>query len=249
MLTTGVRRLIWRSVLVPTLCLAVPAVAAREIGPLLKVAVPRITAVRTASGELTDEVWAGAARVALFDPWKQNDAIQPTEVLLLDTGEALAIRFLAWDDDIRATRIGRDTATYLDDCVELFLGRPEAPLNESVGLEINAIGTLSDFRYREPELLDFGWDATGQTIRLGRLKDDSAGWSATIEWPWPNLRDAIGLEGDGAPARLRANFARWDRNTDGDVFSIWCDSGRPDPKPHRTSRYGWLIFESENTGR
>jgi len=229
---------------------------------------PRLLVPAVADLAGAEAAWSRAARIELSDFWKQKSHLsEPTEVLLFNTGRALRVRFLAEDSDIRADPARpRDGDTYHDDCVEIFFARPEASVAEGIGLEISAAGVVSDMRVWRRDKLDHGWDSRAALVdghpdatvpftihRVPSLRPFGgkdavgAGWMLEIEFPWSYLCRELGLPdpGDGPPARLRANFARWDYGAAGRMFTIWSDSGLPLPSPHVPGRYGWLMLSKE----
>lgn len=214
--------------------------------------------------------WNRAARLNLYDFWKQEKhPLDPTEVLLLNTGSSLRIRFLCEDRDIRSVPDRRhDGDTFRDDCVEIFFACPEIYVAEGRGLEINAAGAISDLRVWTPEKLDFSWssgatlveslivDSAVESVRFtlqrvpgllahgGRLAA-GPGWILEIDFPWSWLCRELALPETATPypAKIRANFARWNYGDSGRIFTIWSDSGLSIPKPHSPSRYGWLTLK------
>lgn len=220
-----------------------------RIQDLPELRVPGTTDTITVNGKLDEPCWQKAARVTLTDPWNQTDhRLEPTEVLVLHTAEALYIAFLAQDEEIRVRHKERDERTHKDDCVEVFLGRPRETLGEALGLEINANAVVADFFYRHPSWLNYGWEP--ETIKIISSRDPAIkitgaapapGYCVEIEIPWKELLYA--LPEREIPTRLRANFARWNYGSNGRIFTIWSDPMLTKPGPNRPERYGWLIFE------
>lgn len=240
------RSLSW---LVATLLLMPGAVTyAGEQADSPSVHVPRFSGPIAVDGKLREKCWGDAARVALSDPWKQNGLpLEPTEVLILSTDQALYIAFLAQDSEILATRTQRDTETHLDDCVEFFMDRSSNALDECLGLETNALGTVADFYYRQGSV-DYGWQP--DTVRIKAVREGSfalgktakgPGFVVEEEIPWKELLAA--LPAKEIPARLRVNFGRWNYGRKGSIFSIWSDPQTAQPGPYRMDRFGWLIFD------
>ncbi|EIP98989.1 hypothetical protein OpiT1DRAFT_03491 [Opitutaceae bacterium TAV1] len=238
--------------------------SANVADPSPRLPVPLIT------GSLDPEEWSQAARLGLRDFWSQKThPLEPTEVLLLNTGASLRIKFLCEDRDIRsATDRQHDGETFRDDCVEIFFARPEPRVAEGRGLEINAGGAIADLRAWTPQKLDFSWnsgaalveslavDSAVESIRFtlrrvpgllahGGRQAAGPGWILEIDFPWIWLRRELGLSETALPypPEIRANFARWNHGADGKIFTIWSDPGLSVPKPHAPSRYGWLVLE------
>jgi len=216
--------------------------------PVPEIHVPAHPGPIAIDGDLDEPAWKEAASLDLTDFWRQTTArLEPTRVLLVNTPECLAIAFLAADSCILTQPRERDGETWRDDTVEVFLGRPASRLRASLGLEINASGSISDFRYTHPDGFDRAWKATGTTyaIRYAEalpLPGHPAGWILEMSLPWTLLIRELSLSPH--PDKIRANFARWDHGSakGEQIFSIWSDSGLPDPKPHQPDRYGWLLF-------
>lgn len=228
--------------------------------PSPRLHVPLIT------GALDEKAWTRAARIRLADFWTQRgNPFEPSEVLLLNSGAALHVKFLVEDTDIRSDPArAYDGETFWDDCVELFFARPEDGVGEGVGLEINATGTAADLRASNPRKADRTWNfspAPAQTptatpgvsyqiervptlLPLGR-EATRAGWIIEVILPWQQLQRALALPGSAyeRPTQIRANFARWNHGANGKIFTLWADPGFTTPDPHAPWRYGWLILD------
>lgn len=219
--------------------------------------IPLVSAIQLQiDARLSEPVWmTQAARLTLSDYWGQKShPIEPTEVLLLDTGNSLVIAFLSEDSYIRVDPSRKhDGETFRDDCVEIFFSRPEQNPEESIGFEVNPNGVYSDLRVWSVERLDDTWNAAPD-IRVATARVDSlrpwskvatgAGWIMQMEIPWEVIRAGLGLPSPSRPNKIRANFARWNHAAKGwGIFTIWSDSGLPFPKPHAPARTGWLLME------
>lgn len=215
---------------------------------LSEVRVPLTDGAIITDGKLDETAWAGAARLTLTDFWAQAPhPLEPTEVLLLRTGKALHIAFLAADRQILATRTDRDDRTHRDDCVEIFLARPRETNGEALALEINALGTVADYYYRHAGWINFGWEPPLVRIVSQRnpqvpltQASPAPGFIVEVEIPWSELLYA--LPEKEIPSRLRANFARWNYGRTGRMFTIWSNPRFSRPHPLMPDRFGWLIL-------
>lgn len=214
--------------------------------------VPQFNETICTDGALTENSWKHAARLPLSDFWAQASAPETGEVLVFSTPSALYVGFVFQDSDIRSEVRARDGKTYNDDCAEIFLGKPEPELKDSLGFEINSAGSISDFRYHHPQQFEYGWTASGiktAIVQYPTLPDEvthqtGAGWIVEMEIPWDWL--CRELSQPSHPSRLRANFARWDQGSSGRVFTIWSNSFLTPPKPHQPDHYGWLNFQQSS---
>ncbi|MDR1279662.1 MAG: carbohydrate-binding family 9-like protein [Opitutaceae bacterium] len=235
-------------------------------GEEIFIKIPFVSGIKIQPGERPSGLeWkTRAARLTLRDFWRQEkksgQPLEPTEVLLLATQEALFVTFLAEDSHVRADPARQpDGDTWRDDCVEVFLAPPEENPVEAIGFEINPDGVITDLRPRNVNDLNIDWNAPDgvrvSTARVASLREWStvatnAGWIMQMEIPWRVIRISFrdAQKPDGAtnrpPGKLRANFARWNHPAEGwGIFSIWTDSGLKIPKPHAPARFGWLVFE------
>jgi len=217
--------------------------------------IPQFDETICIDGALTENSWRHAARLQLSDFWVQVNSPETGEVLVFSTPSHLYVGFVLQDGDIRSDVRERDGKTYNDDCAEVFLGKPDPELKDSLGFEINAAGSISDFRYHHPQQFDYAWTASGIKTAIVRCPvlpreithQIGAGWIVEMEIPWEWLCRELSLP--SRPSRLRANFARWDQGSFGRVFTIWSNSYLNPPKPHQPSHYGWLKFQKNSLGQ
>ncbi len=220
--------------------------------------VPEIHELVQVDGSLNENAWKHAVHLSLSDFWSQSNAPETGEALVFCTPYSLCVGFVLQDADIRSEQRPRDGKTYNDDCAEVFLGKPIANLEDSLGFEINAAGSVCDFRYHHPQHFDYAWTATGIKTAIARYPDlpgdvtkqTGPGWVVEMEIPWDWLCQELALS--QRPSTLRANFARWNHGAQGRVFTIWSNSYQTPPQPHQPGHYGWLKFQSsafqDNTG-
>ena len=216
--------------------------------------VPQFQEAIQIDGTLSEQAWKHAAHLPLSDFWAQAKDPEPGEVLIFSTPSSLCVGFVLHDDDIRSEVRERDGKTFNDDCAEVFLGRPEPDLQDSLGFEINATGSIADFRYHHPQQFDYGWTATGIKTAIvrypelprGITRQAGAGWVVEMEIHRDWLCRELSLQ--EPLSKLRANFARWNCGAAGRAFTIWSNSYLNPPKPHQPSHYGWLEFQSTSLG-
>lgn len=214
--------------------------------------VPEFRGTIHLDGTLKETAWSHAARLPLSDFWNQTPSAEPGEVLIFSTPQNLYVGFVFQDREIRSETRPRDGKTFNDDCAEIFFGKPEVNLKDAIGFEINADGSISDFRYHHPQQFDYPWTAEGIKTAIARypqLPRDvagqfGAGWVVEMEIGWDWLCRELALP--GRPSTLRANFARWDIGRAGRTFTIWSNSHLNPPKPHQPDHYGWLHFEKSS---
>ncbi|MDR1283213.1 MAG: carbohydrate-binding family 9-like protein [Opitutaceae bacterium] len=231
---------------------------------LPEIRVPQVHLPVKIDGRAGDPVWSRAASITLHDFWGKTDTppARRTRVLLLHDNEKLYLAFDCEDHDILAMRTAKDDQTFRDDCVEIMLGAPVERLADAACLEINALGTLAAFWYRHADWINYRFDPKVE-IAVSRAPvtwgPDVPGYRVELAIPLAPLYPVVGLfTGEGAsgavdrfPEKLRANFARWDRNgsaAGGDRFTIWSNPQFPFPHPHRPERYGWLLLDRDGDG-
>lgn len=219
-----------------------------EAAPPPTLNVPRVEQAVILDGQGGDPAWSRAVRVELRDFWSEPDKppAARTCVSLLHDGETLYVAFDCEDADVRASRREHDDQTFRDDCVEIFFGAAEERLADTVGIEINALGTVADYFYRHADWINYRYES-GARVAVSRKPrlDGVSGYRVEVAVSLGRLEAAL-VRMDaksGKARRLRTNFARWDRGAGGDRFSIWSDTLYPFPHPHRPERYGWLMLE------
>ncbi|AHF91354.1 protein of unknown function (DUF1083) [Opitutaceae bacterium TAV1] len=229
---------------------------------LPEIVVPKVATVVVLDGKGGDPAWERAVRIDLRDFWQPTQGAEPaarTRVSLLHDGETFYLAFDCEDDDIRATCADHDGQTFRDDCVELFFGADDPRGAFVACLEINAIGTVADYYYQHADWINYRFESRArvEVSRSPHLDGKGKGYRVEVAVPFVALQPIVSLfvgeergsamRRGGAPERLRANFARWDRGRaeagKKDRFTIWSDPQFHQPHPHRPERMGWLRFE------
>lgn len=235
-------------------------------GALPELRVPRVADDAVAIDGLPDEAaWSAAAVVPLRNVWGDGRVPGQTVVRLLHSGTRLFVSFVCEDRELIATHLRRDDHTFRDDCVEVLLAAPRAPLHEGVNIEINPAGAWADVLFRYPNWLNYDWNPAGLQVaaRITPLPAGASSWrdgySVELALPFADLAEVSGVAGyeNGVPEarldfkaerealreprRLRANFARWHRPQN--VLTVWSDPRRPSPHALELERYGWLVLE------
>lgn len=191
-------------------------------------------------GEVGTGEWAGAAALALVFPWPEaSGAQQPTTVRVLRSADALFVAFECTDRNVVATYEKRDDPVAREDCVEVFVLPPGGDATTYLGVEINARGTVKDFRFvgEGPAQVRFDFAALRASARR-----TATGWSVELALPLRELAGAAAMEAALA-APWRMQFARWDGAGDEPrTLSMWCHSGLDRPRPHNAARFGTVRF-------
>jgi hypothetical protein len=132
-------------------------------------------------GNLDEAAWGTAAPIAFFVPVTRATPKTSAEGKLLWNDQYLFFCVKAVDEDLKATHAERDSATWRDDVLEIFLQPlPDSPIYYN--LEINALGTVYD---AENELLTAG---PGEEPPRRRMKSDT-------RWDCPGLKHAVKTHG------------------------------------------------------
>ena len=107
--------------------------------PPARAVVPRLEGKVTFDGELTESVWARAARLGPFRPASgQGEPREATFVRVWHDGEALYLGWECSDADIQATFTARDSRFWEEEVVEFFVTRDD--LTRYYELQWNPLG-------------------------------------------------------------------------------------------------------------
>ena len=153
-------------------------------------------AAPAADGDLSDEAWASCAQVFPFirGGGEQLASVQ-TKAMVFYDGAALHVAFVCDEPDMGALiaeNTGRDTSLWHDDCVELYLKRPNQ--DGYYQLIVNTLGNTFDARNGER-----AWDPK-LAVGVGKGEQE---WSVELSIPWAELGGAPG------PGEIwTANFCR-----------------------------------------
>ncbi|QEG00230.1 Soluble aldose sugar dehydrogenase YliI precursor [Stieleria maiorica] len=222
----------------------------RKIGPLQhkQAMVHRTSAKMRIDGKRDETDWATAPSLGdfVFTWWKDGDPPkQQTDAKLLWDDQFLYVSYACVDQDVRATRRGRDSKVYRDDCVEIFaspeLEHPENYFN----IEMNALGEQLD-QYRPGGEMQDNWNPDGIQIAVtidGTLNDSNdsdRGWTLEAAIPFklfkkvlPNGRPVIG-------DRWRLNLSRLEDEMA--IKSQWSQGDRNFPRFHHPEYFGFVEF-------
>ncbi len=200
--------------------------------------------------KLGPDASAAPAHLQLHSYWEDaSPRATPTDVYVSCEGDVLRVVYVVSDADIRATRTGRDSETFRDDCVELFLSLPENTPGKAVGIEVNTLGTITDYVYRHVNRIDTSPDLIRVTAAFTFFEEAPAGasfsgpgYQATLTVSLAEVAKLLGSE--SVPHQWRMNFARWDHPAGEErVLTIWSDPRLPRQHPHNPERYGWVLLE------
>lgn len=199
-------------------------------------------------GDLSDKAWANAKPITLMFPWDaQTGAKQKTTVRLLRDQTYLFVGYDCEDEDLTASYEKRDDPVYKDDCVEIFL-KPDPTTDHYIGLEMNARGVLFDYFFNFPEKNDYSLNLEGVLLKtslrgtLNQSGDKDQGWSLELAIPWRALQSLSNGQQPASDAQWRAQINRWDGTEPNRRLSMWTASGKKQPNPHNTERFGFLQF-------
>lgn len=200
-----------------------------------RIEVPRTDDPPAIDGDLTDDVWDGAAVLHGLGPCvdgRHRDRIEqtPTEVRVLWDKKHLYVSFACMDDDIFCSgKLRHDENLYTEDVCEVFLdgvgdgrqwieiqGNPSGESLDMMHLLTTEAEQVSSGRLLEDiarrDLWRFRqWDMKGLQIKSGRLRRDGkvTGWTLEMAIPAGPVVKRLGLKGF-QPMYLRANFIRYD---------------------------------------
>lgn len=216
-----------------------------------RVVVPRLEGSVTIDGEVTEAVWAGAARLT---PFHRNDGTGPErEPTLLRIWYDDTALFLAWtctDADIQATLTARDANLWDEEVVEFFVAPRE--LRRYHELQWNPVGGIFDAivsnELDEHGLsrrisVDRSFTAAGMTSAVrptrgtGATSAGNQSWQVEIRLPFADLGQPTPRPGEV----WRANFYRYNR-TRGQKEELVSWSPTRLRSFHQPSRFGTLEF-------
>ena len=224
--------------------------AQRKIGPLQHkhAIIKRTHDLITIDGKRDEADWADAPPMDnfVFTWWKEGDPLpQQTDAKLLWDDNYLYLSYFCSDTDIQATRIGRDSPVYRDDCVEIFaspeLNRPENYFN----LEMNALGEQLD-QYRPNGKMLPDWNPDGIKIGVtidGTLNDSSdidSGWTLEAAIPFELFTKVLPAGHPRSGDRWRLNLTRLEDEMKSK--SQWSRGDRNFPRFHHPEFFGFVEF-------
>lgn len=220
--------------------------------PVEKVAIPRVEGDVQIDGELQDEFWNRAAKLA---PFKQNregkPASESTEVRIAYNDKGIYLAWTCEDRDIQASYTERDSKLWEEEVVEMFIA-PGKP-SEYFELQWNPLGTIFDARIQNTlnqdgtsKSIQGDWDYTVEGLQsavkvwgsVNDPQDRDQRWQVEAFIPFSGLGESVPQPG----TLWRANFYRYNRTTgiaDPELLS-WSQTLRP--SFHEPSRFGIIEF-------
>lgn len=225
----------------------------RKSGPLQH----RVGTIYRASGPIQvdgkrDEVdWENAPTFGdfTFTWWKEGDPEkQPTEAKLLWDNDFLYLSYHCSDKDIRATRTGRDSKVYRDDCVEVFASPEFLSPENYFNLEMNALGQQLD-QYRPDGTMKEQWDPEGIKIAVlidGTLNDPTdvdRGWTLEVAIPFKLFENVLPQGHPNPGDRWRLNLSRLEDEMRSK--SQWSQGDRNFPRFHHPEYFGTVEFHPD----
>lgn len=213
----------------------------------------RATAPVIVDGDCDEAAWDAAQELDdfVFTWWQAGDPPQQqTKAKLLWDDEYLYIAYQCADKDIQATRHGRDSQVYRDDCVEVFASPEFAKPENYFNLEMNALGEQLD-QYRPGGKMLEHWDPDGIQIgvsidgTLNDSEDEDRGWSLEVAIPFRHFANVLT---DSRPApgdRWRLNLSRLEDNMASK--SQWSQGDRNYPRFHHPEYFGFVEFVGDSS--
>jgi hypothetical protein len=211
--------------------IATPAAAAstattadpRDLPPPKRVVVPKLRGALKVDGELTEPVWASAAKLGPFILANgSRTEREPTMVRVWYDDTALYLGWTCTDSDIQATFTARDSKFWEEEVAEFFITPNE--LTRYFELQWNALGGVFDAII------------TNQLDERGVSKKFDGDWSYTAK----GMKSAVKLRGTAAKADDKDEF--WQV----EVAVPWSDFGVPAPKPGDVWRANFYRFNRGN---
>ncbi len=170
----------------------------------------------TIDGKISEPAWGAAPVLDFAIPAGGGVPVSPTEGRLLWDEAYLYVSFKAIDKDIWSTLTERDSATFRNDVLEIFV-KPPAVKEKYYNFEINALGTVFDARNAPgiPWEVRKQWDCKGLehkiTIKgtLNQRDDKDSYWQMEVAIPFSSL--PVYKQGTPRPGeQWRFHLARYD---------------------------------------
>ncbi len=213
----------------------------------------RATTPPTIDGKLDDPAWQTARGVGDFVfPWWESGEKEQTVAKLLWDDQYLYVYYRCQDAHIWATHTQRDSAVYVDDCVEVFTAPdPDQPDNY-FNIEMNVRGAFLDQHHPDgPDGPDVEvvkeWNASGVKIATtvsGTLNDDSDTdrcWTLEAAIPLANFSDVAKHTPPKPGDVWHLNLNRLGGETN-PQFSQWTPSKTEKPQFHAPRDFGRVVF-------
>ncbi|MBN1903181.1 carbohydrate-binding family 9-like protein [Candidatus Sumerlaeota bacterium] len=145
----------------------------------------------TVDGILTEKAWEEAGEMKFFVPETGTKPISLTEAGICWNSQYLFVRFKAYDRDIGGALTERDSSTFREDVLEIFL-KPLKNQDIYYNFEINALGTVYDARNGEgiPWKDRKKWNCQGLLVStkingtMNQGNDEDETWQMEVGIPW-----------------------------------------------------------------
>lgn len=212
--------------------------------------VPEYTAKRATEkivldGILDEADWAAAESVGDFVfPWWTEGAKEQTEAKLMWNDEFLYVSFRCDDAHIWAEYFNTNSATYNDDCVELFWNPSPETQNDYYQFEINCIGNLLSVRKSNRATIMLPHITQSIQGTVNNDSDTDTGWIVEMALRYSDytmLSDGSTPE-NGTVWRIGLNRCGGKTNAQ---YSQWSPSQTPRPSFHQPNDFGRLVFSTE----
>jgi putative heme-binding domain-containing protein len=221
-----------------------------RIGPLQhkQARIHRASAQIMIDGKCDESDWESASSLGdfVFTWWKDGDPPkQQTDARLLWDDQFLYVSFRCMDQDVRATRRGRDSQVYRDDCVEIFASPEFEHPERYFNLEMNALGEQLDQYRPGGEMLE-NWNPDGIQIAVtvdGTINDSSdldLGWTLEAAIPFKHFADVLPSGHPVVGDRWRLNLSRLEGEMS--IKSQWSQGDRNFPRFHHPEYFGFVEF-------
>lgn len=204
-------------------------------------------------GRLDEPAWVAAPDVGPFQfPWWEQGKKEQTVAKLLYDDQNLYVAYICEDAHIWAEHTQRDSAVYMDDCVEVFTAPdPDRP-NVYFNIEMNALGIFLDQFHPEGPGVPVREEWNGKGIRIattisGTLNDDSDTddhWILEAAIPFQNFAH-VARHTPPRPGDLwRLGLNRCGGRTN-PQYSQWSPGVTEKPAFHVPDRFGRAIFSDK----
>ena len=206
-------------------------------------------------GSLDETAWkkARAADAFQFPWWKDGRQEQTTAKLLWDD-DNLYVSFRCDDAHAWAEHTERDSAVYLDDCVEVFTAPDIVRPFNYFNIEMNVRRAFLDQHHPDgPGKTKTNWNAEGVRIATsvdGTINDDSdkdQSWMLEAAIPFANFAFVAQHTPPHPGDVWRMNLNRLGGKTN-PQFSQWSPSGTPHPQYHAPEYFGRVMFSDRPAG-
>ncbi|MFO7904914.1 MAG: carbohydrate-binding family 9-like protein [Planctomycetota bacterium] len=216
--------------------------------------IPRASTPITIDGRLDETSWNAVSGVGDFKfPWWENGKKEQTVAKLLWDDTYLYVSYRCEDAHIWAEHTKRDSAVWMDDCVEVFIApNPDQPDNY-FNIEMNVRGAFLDQHHPDgPETeTTEEWNAAGIKIATridGTLNDDrdrDQSWTLEAAIPFKNFR-SVARHAPPKPGDVwHLNLNRLGGKTN-PQFSQWSPSQTEEPQFHAPRDFGRVVFSDRS---